>query len=151
VWGTALAAGLAKRDPSLAPLEVSAGGMLFIDDSLGAEQQSQVLDFARPSTALYVGGMGARGKNFYNDICRAYGYEREATEIQDLYLDGKKDEAAAKVPGEWLLHSHLVGPRGWVKERLAAYREAGVTMLQVNPVGPDPVRQIEALRELVDG
>ncbi|MBU6202065.1 MAG: LLM class F420-dependent oxidoreductase [Acidobacteria bacterium] len=151
VWGTALAAGLAKRDPSLAPLEVSAGGMLLIDDSLGAEQQSQVLDFARPSTALYVGGMGARGKNFYNDICRAYGYEREATEIQDLYLDGRKDEAAAKVPGEWLLHSHLVGPRGWVKERIAAYREAGVTMLQVNPVGPDPVRQIEALRELVDG
>jgi len=151
VWGSALTAGLAKRDPLLAPLEVSAGGMVLIDDALGIEQQDQVLDFARPSTALYVGGMGARGKNFYNDICRAYGYEREATAIQDLYLDGKKQEAAATVPIDWLRHSHLVGPRGWVKERIAAYREAGVTMLQVNPVGPDPVRQIEMLRSLIDG
>lgn len=151
VWGDQLKAGLAKRDASLGRLEISAGGMLAIDESLTGEAQTKVLDMARPNMALYVGGMGARGKNFYNDICRDYGFEKEAVEIQDLYLDGKKDEAAAKVPGEWLLHSHLVGPRGWVKERIAAYREAGVTMLQVNPVGPDPVRQIEALRELVDG
>jgi alkanesulfonate monooxygenase SsuD/methylene tetrahydromethanopterin reductase-like flavin-dependent oxidoreductase (luciferase family) len=94
--------------------------------------------------------MGARGKNFYNDICRDYGFEAEAAQIQDLYLDGKKKEAAEKVPIEWLRKSNLVGSRGWVKERVAAYKEAGVTVLQVNPVGPDPVRTVETLREIID-
>ena len=72
--------------------------MLAIGDDLVGDEQQQVLDLARPDAALYVGGMGARGKNFYNDICQRYGYEKEAVEIQDLYLDGKKDEAAAAVP-----------------------------------------------------
>ncbi len=90
--------------------------------------------------ALYVGGMGARGKNFYNDICRDYGYEQEAVDIQDLYLDGKKDEAAARVPGEWLELSNLVGPKSYIKERVGAFKEAGVTVLSVNPVGPDAVQ-----------
>ena len=150
VWGSALKAGLAKRDPSLGAMEIQAGGMLGIDESLVGEDQDKVLDFARPSTALYVGGMGARGKNFYNDICKAYGFEKEAVEIQDLYLDGKKQEAAAKVPGEWLKNSHLVGPKSFIKERLAAYKQAGVTVLQVTPVGPDAVKQVETLRGLID-
>jgi F420-dependent oxidoreductase-like protein len=150
VWGTALKAGTAKRDPSLGPLEISAGGMLAIDESLVGEDQVKVLDFARPSTALYVGGMGARGKNFYNDICVAYGYEKEAVLIQDAYLDGKKDEAAKLVPGEWLEKSHLVGPKGYIKERVAAFKEAGVTMLQVNPIGPNAVQQVELLRSIID-
>ncbi|MEK7422319.1 MAG: LLM class flavin-dependent oxidoreductase, partial [Actinomycetota bacterium] len=150
VWGPQLKAGLAKRDPSRKRLDISAGGMLAIDDSLVGDAQKQVLDYGRPHMALYVGGMGARGKNFYNDIARAYGYEREAIEVQDLYLDGKKDEAAAALPGEWLELSNLVGPKGYVKERIGAFKEAGVTVLSVNPVGPDPVRTIEILRELVD-
>ena len=150
VWGPALKAGLAKRDPSLGVMDIQAGGMLGIDESLVGDDQDKVLDFARPSTALYVGGMGARGKNFYNDICKAYGYEKEAVEIQDLYLDGKKAEAAAKVPAEWLLNSHLVGPKSFVKERLAAYKQAGVTVLQVMPVGQDAVKQVETLRSLID-
>jgi F420-dependent oxidoreductase-like protein len=150
VWGPQLKAGLAKRNPALGTLDIAAGGMLAIGDDLVGDQQKAVLDFARPHTALYVGGMGARGKNFYNDICRAYGYEAEADEIQDLYLDGKKDEAAAAVPAEWLELSNLVGPAGYVKERIAAYREAGVTVLSVNPVGPDAVAQVELLRTLVD-
>ncbi len=61
--------------------------------------------------ALYVGGMGARGKNFYNTVAQRYGYEQEAVDIQDLYLEGKKEEAATHVPGEWLELSNLVGPR----------------------------------------
>jgi hypothetical protein len=93
--------------------------------------------------------MVARGKNFYNDIAVSYGYEREAKLIQDLYLDGKKKEAAAEVPSELLELSNLVGPRSYVKERIAAYKAAGVTTLQVNPVG-DGVKTIETLRELVD-
>jgi hypothetical protein len=94
--------------------------------------------------------MGARGKNFYNDICRAYGYEQEAVDIQDLYLEGKKDEAAARVPAEWLELSNLVGPKSYIKERIGAFKEAGVTVLSVNPVGAEPVKSIETLRSIVD-
>jgi len=150
VWGDALKAGTAKRDPSRARLDISAGGMLAIDESLAGEAQSKVLDFARPSMALYVGGMGARGKNFYNDVCRGYGFEKEAVEVQDLYLDGKKEEAARAIPAEWILNANLVGPPGFIKERVAAYKEAGVTVLSVNPVGPDPVSEIEKLRAIID-
>ena len=71
--------------------------------------------------------------------------------MQDLYLEGKKAEAAAALPGEWLELSHLVGPRSFIKERVAAFKEAGVTVLSVNPVGPNAVQQIELLREIVDG
>jgi hypothetical protein len=150
VWGDALKAGTAKRDPSRGRMDISAGGMLAIDESLTGEDQQKVLDFARPSTALYVGGMGARGKNFYNDICKSYGFEQEAVEIQDLYLDGKKQEAAAKIPSDWLLNSHLVGPKSFIKERLCAFKEAGVTVISVNPIGPDAVQQVELLRTLMD-
>jgi hypothetical protein len=125
--------------------------MLAIDESLTGDAQTKILDMARPNMALYVGGMGARGKNFYNDVCRDYGFEKEAVEIQDLYLDGKKDEAAAAIPGEWIMNANLVGSPGFIKERVAAYKEAGVTVLSVNPVGPDPVGQIEKLRSIIDG
>jgi hypothetical protein len=91
-------------------------------------------ELARPNLALYVGGMGAKGRNFYNDLARRYGYEKEAAEIQDLYLAGKRKEAAAIVPQEFLELTSLVGPRSWVAERIAAMREAGVTHLQVTPV-----------------
>src|SRR5439155_13872954 len=90
VWGDALAAGTARRSPDLGPLEIAAGGMVGIGEGLEAMR-----DFARPMVALYVGGMGARGRNFYNDLARRYGYEKEAAQIQDLYLSGKKDAAAA--------------------------------------------------------
>ena len=151
VWGRQLKAGTAKRDPSMKRLDISAGGMLAIDESLTREARTKILDMARPGMALYVGGMGARGKNFYNDIACAYGYEKEAGEVQDLYLDGKKEEAAAALPAEWLELSHLVGPKSYIKERVAAFKEAGVTVLSVNVVGPNPVEQIEMLREIVDG
>ncbi|MEY2765391.1 MAG: hypothetical protein RL552_296 [Actinomycetota bacterium] len=150
VWGKALKKGAAKRLASLKPLEISAGGLLAIDESLVGEAKDKVLDMARPNVALYVGGMGARGKNFYNDICREYGYEKEATEIQDLYLSGKKDEAARAVPREMLELTNLVGPAGYVKERVAAFRAAGVTMLSVNPVGNDQTGALSKLRSLID-
>ena len=150
VWGDELKAGLAKRDPSLGQLQISAGGMLAIDEKLTGDAQRQILDFARPNAALYIGGMGARDKNFYNTICQKYGYVKEAIEVQDLYLEGKKDEAAAAVPAQLLENSNLVGPKSYIKERLAAYKEAGVTILSVNPVGGDAVKQIETLKELLD-
>jgi F420-dependent oxidoreductase-like protein len=131
VWGAALAEGRAKRDPSLDPLLVSAGGLLAIGEG---EEVTRLRDLSRPNVALYVGGMGARGRNFYNDLACRYGYEKEAAEIQDLYLSGKKDEAAALVPQEFLDLSSLIGPRSWVAERIAAMKEAGVTHLQVTPI-----------------
>ncbi len=143
VWGESLAKAAANRDAGLAPLEVAAGGLVAIGDDVDAER---IRDFLRPMVALYVGGMGARGRNFYNDLASRYGYEKEAATIQDLYLDGKKTEAAAAVPAEMLEKMSLVGSEGYVKERLAAFAEAGVTVLSVQPVSPDPVGTIEQLK-----
>jgi F420-dependent oxidoreductase-like protein len=99
--------------------------------------------------ALYIGGMGARGKNFYNDLACQYGFEKEAKEIQDLYLDGHKRDAEAKVPLEWLEAGNLVGPESYVKERIAAFREAGVTNLQLMPATDDPAATIAQVKEWV--
>lgn len=150
VWGEALVEGTHNRRSELAPLSIAAGGMLAIGEELVGDQRARILDRERPHLALYVGGMGARGKNFYNDICRAYGYEREAEEVQDLYLAGQRDAAAAAVPSEMLVHSHLVGPASHIAERLEVYRAAGVTSLIVDPVHDNPVKQVEQLRALLD-
>ena len=146
VWGAALAAGTAGRQEGLAPLEISAGGMVAIGE--GSDTKA-LLDLARPHYALYVGGMGARGKNFYYDLACQYGYEREAREIQDLYLGGKKRDAETKVPLEWLEAGNLVGPASYVQERIAAFREAGVTNLQITPVGEDPVAVVDQVKRWV--
>ncbi len=131
VWGSSLADGFAKRDPALAPLMIAGGGLLAIGEG---EEIVKLRDLARPMLALYLGGMGARGRNFYNDLACRYGYEKEAAEIQDLYLAGEKTEAAARIPAEILDLTSLAGPAGWVAERVAALREAGVTHLQVTPI-----------------
>jgi F420-dependent oxidoreductase-like protein len=149
VWGDELKAGLAKRDPSLGVLQISAGGMVAIGDDLVGEAATRVLDKGRNQLALYIGGMGARDKNFYNTICQKYGYVDEAIEIQDLYLSGEKEAAAAAVPAQMLTNTNLVGPAGYIKDRIAAYREAGVTHLSVNPVGASPVDTIDRLRTLL--
>lgn len=146
VWGEALAKGAANRSPDLAPLEIVAGGAVAIGDGL-----EELRERIRPQLALYIGGMGARGQNYYNDLAVRYGYEAEAKEIQDLYLSGKKKEAEALVPAGLLEGQSLIGPASYVKERIAAYEEAGVTVLNVNPVGPgDPRQTIEQLRGWVD-
>ena len=144
VWGDDIARGKAKRDPGLGELQVSAGGMLAITDD--KEQAGKLRDMGRFMTALYVGGMGAKGKNFYNNIFRKYGYEDEAEQIQDLYLSGKKDEAMALIPQEYLDATALVGDEGWVRERVEAYRASGVTHLQVTPMGENPLNDIEKVK-----
>jgi F420-dependent oxidoreductase-like protein len=145
VWGAALAAGRSRRDPALGPLDVVAQAALAIGDDVDG-----FLEFGRPMAALYLGGMGAKGANFYNDLARRYGFEKEAEEIQDLYLDGKKDEAAARVPRELLEKISLVGSEGHVRERLAALRESGVTTLNVTPIAGDHKGRL-ALIEKVKG
>ncbi|MEV4394559.1 LLM class F420-dependent oxidoreductase [Nonomuraea sp. NPDC049607] len=147
VWGPSLAAGKARRDPELGELDVIAQATLAIgDDAAGLRE------FGRPMAALYIGGMGAKGKNFYNDLARRYGYEKEAEQIQDLYLEGKKDEAAALVPAELLENMSLIGSEGFVRDRIAALKESGVTTLNVAPLGrthEERVRLLEKVKELV--
>jgi F420-dependent oxidoreductase-like protein len=144
VWGDDLAAGAAARDDDLAPLEIVAGGLLAVGDDA-----APMRDLARPMIALYVGGMGARGRNFYNDLARRYGFEAEAVKIQDLYLDGKKDEAAAAVPDGLLEAATICGPEGYVRDRIAAYKEAGVTSLNVTPIAPDVPALVTRLKDWV--
>ncbi|HEV2371194.1 MAG TPA: LLM class F420-dependent oxidoreductase [Streptosporangiaceae bacterium] len=151
LWGDALAAGLAKRDESLPPLDVVGQAMLAI-----AEDPGPYLEQLRPFLALYIGGMGPhrdRGRNFYYEQAVKYGFAEQAAQIQDAYLAGRKDEAAALVPVELLTGLSLIGPGGYVQERLAAYHATGVTTINVTPVAPDHasrVRLIERIREFAD-
>ena len=104
----------------------------------------------RPVLALYVGGMGSRDKNFYNALVRRYGFEQAADEVQDLYLDGKKEEAAAALPDELIDQTSLVGPKERVAERLAVYRDAGVGTLICSPMAFDPEDRKRMIRELAE-
>jgi F420-dependent oxidoreductase-like protein len=149
IWGEPLARGRATRDAALGPLDVVAAASLCLTED--PDVAGRALDGVRPFVALYAGGMGARGHNFYNDVVAGYGWEREARTIQDLYLDGKKGEAAAAVPEEMLAAMSLVGPRGHVAERLAAYATSGVTTLNVTPLGAttaERVALVGAVKEL---
>jgi F420-dependent oxidoreductase-like protein len=150
VWGDALELGLRKRAADLGPLQILAGGTVMLTED--KDKIQKVLDAGRPQAALYVGGMGARGKNFYNDIMCAYGWEGEAKAVQDLYLDGKKEEAAAALPADYMSAAALVGSDTHVKERLLAYKQAGVTHLQMGLHGPleAKIATVEKLRKMVD-
>jgi F420-dependent oxidoreductase-like protein len=141
VWGDALAAGTTKRLDGLGPLQVMAGGMVAIGE--GPDTKA-LLDFARPIFALYVGGMGAKGKNFYNSLAQRYGYEEAAAKIQELYLSGMKGEAAMTVPDELVDEIALVGPKERIAERLEAWREAGVSTILIQ------ARQREALTVMAE-
>lgn len=145
VWGSALDAGFAKRAPELGPLQINGGGFLALEDEFFPNAEAA----ARGTTVLYVGGMGARGKNFYNTVLRRYGYPHEAELIQDLYLDKKQQEAAAAVPAELIAQTNLIGPPGFVKERIAALKEAGVTHLHVTPIGSDPIKLLEQVKDWI--
>ncbi len=146
VWGESLAAGRAKRDPALGDLDVIVGVPVAIGDDVDAMH-----DLVRPALALYVGGMGAKGKNFYNDLARRYGFEAEAELVQDLYLDGRKDEAAAALPDELVRAVSLIGPESYVAERIAAFAEAGVTILALQPLDESRegrLRTVETMKRL---
>jgi F420-dependent oxidoreductase-like protein len=112
---------------------------MFVGDDL-----QQCRDIVKPGLALYIGGMGARGRNFYNSLAQRYGYEKAAAEIQDLYLEGRKGEAAGAVPDELVDEVCLVGPPDHIKNRLGAWRDAGVSTLIATTL------QIDALRALAD-
>ncbi len=107
-------------------------------------------DALRPVLALYVGGMGSRKQNFYNSLVQRYGYEDAAREVQDLYLEGKKEEAAAALPGELIDKVSLAGPRERIKERLELYREAGVGTLMLTPMAWTAEGRSEILRTVAE-
>lgn len=148
VWGEALKAGMAKRDPNRAPLEIYAGGGVAIGPGLEAMR-----NLSRPQIALYVGGMGARQKNFYNQIFTKSGYGDAAREIQDLYLSGDKKGAEAAIPDDYLLENSLVGEEAFVRDRLQALKESGVNALNVGfmaQTAAERVRICDQLRNIVD-
>ena len=147
VWGESLRAGFAQRDPALGPMDVMVSASLAIGDDV-----EDRLTSAKPQLALYIGGMCARGRNFYHNLATRYGFGEVANRIQDLYLDGRKAEAIDAVPDELVRNVSLIGPREFNKERLAAYAEAGVTTLLVHPMTADRgeyVRYVEELRGLL--
>ncbi|GAA4050999.1 LLM class F420-dependent oxidoreductase [Agromyces indicus] len=140
VWGDALDAGLAKRAPELGPLDVFASPALAITDR--ADAAAAAIAAVKPNLALYVGGMGARGKNFYNDLIASYGYADEAATIQDLYLEGRREEAIAAVPDDLVRAISLIGSPAEVAERVAAFAAAGVTTLTVTPLARDSAERV---------
>lgn len=149
VWGDALAAGSAKRSDDLADLQIVAGGTVALGD--GAMVDS-VRKGVRDNVGFYVGGMGARDKNFYNDLFKRYGYVDEAEKIQDLFLTGKRDEAFAAVPDDYVDRASLTGDPERVKERVEVYRSVGVSYLDItippeteNPL--DVISQVKAWAE----
>jgi F420-dependent oxidoreductase-like protein len=104
----------------------------------------------RPFLALYVGGMGSRQQNFYNQLVQRYGFEDAARTVQDLYLEGKKEEAAAALPDELIDMVTLSGPRDVVRDRLAAFREAGVGTLTISPMAFTAQERIDQLRAVAE-
>ena len=143
VWGQPLAAGKAKRDPALGQLEVFAGPPLAIgDDVVGLRE------WVKPHLALYIGGMGAKGKNFYHTLAVKYGYGAQADRIQELYLAGEKALAATVVPDALVRDVSLIGSAAFVKERVAAFREAGVTVLNVVPLAGTAAERVKLIEQL---
>ncbi len=141
IYRDALQAGFAKagNGKGLHNFDIAPAVTVVVGDDVAA-----CLNFLKPALALYIGGMGARGKNFYNDLACRYGFERAAQTIQDLYLSGKKQEAAAAVPDALADEVSLVGPKERIRDRLAPWRECGVTTMVCG------LMQMEAVRALAE-
>ena len=135
-------AGLAKASKTIDTFDIAPTVSVVINDNLDI-----AYNMLRPMLALYVGGMGARGKNFYYDLAVRYGFEAAATEIQDLYLAGDKGAAMSRVPAKLIDAVALVGPRERVRERLALWRNSPVTTLNMTVFDVETLR---AMVELVD-
>jgi len=137
--------GAARAGRSLAAFDIAPTVNVYV-----SEDREAARNLMRPFLALYVGGMGSREQNFYNRLVRRYGFAAEAQEIQDLYLSGEKDRAAAAIPAELIDQVSLCGPREVVRERLAAFRAAGVGTLMVTPMAFSAEERIEQLRAIAE-
>jgi len=137
--------GAARAGRSLDGFRVMPTVNVFITDDLEAARNA-----TRPFIALYVGGMGSRDKNFYNALVQRYGFADEARRVQDLYLEGKRDEAMAALSDELIDMVSLVGPKDHVRERLQVFRDAGVDTLGATPLAFDREGRLEQLRLLAE-
>jgi F420-dependent oxidoreductase-like protein len=140
-----LAEGAARSGRSLDGFQIVPTVNLMISNDLEAAR-----DVMRPVLALYIGGMGSRERNFYNAAVARYGFEAQAREVQDLYLDGKRDEAARALPDELIDLLTLAGPLDHVRSRIAAYRDAGVATLAVTPMAMEFEERLAQLRLLAE-
>ncbi len=140
-----IAGGAARAGRSLADLDLQAGGVVAFADDV-----ERLIARRKPGIAFTLGAMGSREHNFYNAAYRRAGYEDVAVRAQRLWLAGKRDEAAALVPDEIVLHSNLLGTDGMVKQRIRAYRDAGVTTLRVDPEGTTLGERLETLARVVE-
>ena len=147
VWGEALAAGQAKRSADLGPMSIFADAQVAIGDG---PDVAEAREAARAHIAFYVGGMGAKSKNYYNDLFKRYGWVEEAEQIQDLFLGGQRAEATAAVPDAYLDEGHLFGDEAHVQQRLQAFKDVGVTHLSVNATGADPLDDMEKIKAWIE-
>jgi F420-dependent oxidoreductase-like protein len=146
-WGAALARGAARRLPPLGALQIT----VSMACAIGVEERVAPLrDLVRPEIARYVGGMGARGANFYTEVVARLGWPQAAAMIQDLYLAGRREDAARAIPADMLRALTLCGPPDVVTQRIAALRRAGVTTVVVRCLDADAAGLVRRLRELVD-
>ena len=137
--------GAARSGKSLESFDMAPTVQVFVTDDLQAAR-----DGMRPFIALYVGGMGSRKQNFYNQLVCRYGFEAEAAVIQDLYLEGKREEAMAAIPDALIDSVSLCGPPDVVRERLEIYRDAGVGTLGVTPIAFTAAERLEQLRLIAE-
>ncbi|MBV9165926.1 MAG: LLM class F420-dependent oxidoreductase [Solirubrobacterales bacterium] len=142
---TLLEQGAARAGRSLDGFEIAPMVNAFVSEDLELARNAM-----RPGVALYVGGMGSREQNFYNQLVQRYGFEQAAREIQDLYLAGKREQACAAIPDELIDLISLCGPRDVVRDRLAAFREAGVGTLMVAPMAVSSEGRIAQLRSIAE-
>jgi F420-dependent oxidoreductase-like protein len=140
-----LEAGAVRAGRSLAQLDLQAGGVVAFSDDVG-----RLIPPRKPGLAFTLGAMGSRQHNFYNDAFKRAGYEDVAVEVQRLWLDNRRDEAAARVPDELVLKTNLLGTEAMVRRRLEAYRQAGVTTLRVEPAGDTLDARLATLARLLD-
>ena len=135
----------AGNGKTLADIDIAPTVQVYVSDTL-----EDARNLMRPFIGLYIGGMGSREQNFYNQLVRRYGFDDAAQEVQDLYLDGKKDEAMAALPDELIDMVAICGPADHVRERIAAYRDAGVGTLGVSPVAFTREERITQLRLIAE-
>ena len=139
IYKTSIEEGLKRSGKSPADFDIAPSVSVVIDDDLEV-----CYNALRPMLALYIGGMGARNRNFYNDLAARYGYEDAAAEIQELYLAGRKGEAMMAVPGELIDEVALVGPKARIRERLSTWQNSPVTTLNLM------IPNIETLQVMVE-
>jgi F420-dependent oxidoreductase-like protein len=135
--------GAARAGRELNGFDIAPSVNVMVTDDLESARNTM-----RPFIALYVGGMGSREKNFYNQLVQRFGFEDAAKEVQDLYLDGRRDEAMAALPDELIDTVSICGPPDVVKERLAVFRDAGVGTLGVTPMAFTKDERLDQLRKI---